>query len=351
MKFYRYFGGSLLLAGRYLSFGICPQPLSLHSEGCYFRFRGGGGGVVVTFEMLRYFKLISYPDPTCVMDVLGRGRSGYETTSELDFSSRYYNATIIQMAGIQSDQLAIWLAAVVAFSNFMFSIVGVWLVERVGRRKLLLGSLAGVTLFLFLIGGAFYSAQQHDTPISLREEMPLGISNNCPTSGHCLDCLQAKCGFCFGEDDARNYFNGSCIPKNRTTSGTVAAFGRCSQKDHQKTTWAVTGCPYKYGLVAILFLALYHASFQPGLGPMPSTINSEIYPLWARGAGNAFASATNWTCNFLISISFLTLTESITRYGAFWLYGGISICGWVFFFFYLPETKGKSLEQLEHLFS
>ena len=152
------------------------------------------------------------------MDVHGRGRSGYETTSELDFSSRYYNATIIQMAGIQSDQVAIWLAAVVAFNNFMFSIVGVWLVERVGRRKLLLGSLAGVTLFLFLIGGAFYSAQQHDIPISLREETPLGISNNCPTSGHCLDCLQAKCGFCFGEDDARNYVNGSCIPKNRTTS-------------------------------------------------------------------------------------------------------------------------------------
>ena len=44
VKFYRYFGGSLLLAGRYFSFGICPQPLSLHSEGCYFRFRGRGAG-------------------------------------------------------------------------------------------------------------------------------------------------------------------------------------------------------------------------------------------------------------------------------------------------------------------
>ena len=71
-----------VLAGRYLSFGICPQPLSLHLEGYYFRGIGEGGGG-------RYFRnftifqgeIISYPDPTCVMDVLGRRRSGYENKS------------------------------------------------------------------------------------------------------------------------------------------------------------------------------------------------------------------------------------------------------------------------------
>ena len=49
-------------------------------------------------------------------------------------------------------------------------------------------------------------------------------------------------------------------------------------------------------------------------------------------------------------MTFLSLTEWITRYGAFWLYGGIAFCGWLFFFFTVPETKGKSLEELEHLF-
>lgn len=61
-------------------------------------------------------------------------------------SFRYYSATIMQMSGVQDDRLAIWLAAVTAFTNFIFTLVGVWLVEKVGRRKLTLGSLAGVYL-------------------------------------------------------------------------------------------------------------------------------------------------------------------------------------------------------------
>lgn len=47
------------------------------------------------------------------------------------------------MSGVQDDQTAIWLAAATAFTNFLFTLVGVWLVERVGRRKLTLGSILG----------------------------------------------------------------------------------------------------------------------------------------------------------------------------------------------------------------
>ena len=56
---------------------------------------------------------------------------------------RYYSASIIKMAGISDEHLAIWLAAVTATINFFFTIVGVWLVERLGRKRLLLGSLTG----------------------------------------------------------------------------------------------------------------------------------------------------------------------------------------------------------------
>lgn len=47
------------------------------------------------------------------------------------------------MSGVEDDRLAIWLAALTAFINFIFTLVGVWLVERMGRRKLTLGSLTG----------------------------------------------------------------------------------------------------------------------------------------------------------------------------------------------------------------
>ena len=255
------------------------------------------------------------------------------------------------MSGIQGDQLAIWLAAVVAFGNFAFTIIGVFLVEKLGRRKLLLGSLAGVTLSLFLLGGAFYMAKQHDAAITFHEKTLSDLnSNKCPATGYCLDCLKEKCGFCYVKDSTSNPINGSCVPINVSSSDNTAAFGRCSRKDHS-VTWSYQACPYKYSWLAIVALVLYISAFAPGLGSMPWTINSEIYPLWARSTGNAFATATYWTCNLVISMTFLPLTEWITRYGAFWLYGGISVFGWLFFFVYLPETKTKSLEELQHLFS
>ena len=56
---------------------------------------------------------------------------------------RYYSATILQMSGVRDDRLAIWLASLTAFTNFLFTLLGVWLVERLGRRKLTLGSIIG----------------------------------------------------------------------------------------------------------------------------------------------------------------------------------------------------------------
>jgi len=50
---------------------------------------------------------------------------------------------------------------------------------------------------------------------------------------------------------------------------------------------------------------------------MPWTINSEIYPLWARSTGNSLSTATNWLSNVVVSMTFLTLTETITKYGMF----------------------------------
>lgn len=56
---------------------------------------------------------------------------------------RYYSATILQMSGVRDDRLAIWLAGLTTLTNFLFTLLGVWLVERVGRRKLTLGSILG----------------------------------------------------------------------------------------------------------------------------------------------------------------------------------------------------------------
>ena len=63
--------------------------------------------------------------------------------------TRYYSASIIKMSGVNNQHTAIWLAAMTASVNFVFTLVGVYLVEKIGRRPLILASLAGKFTFRF----------------------------------------------------------------------------------------------------------------------------------------------------------------------------------------------------------
>lgn len=64
---------------------------------------------------------------------------------------RYYSATIIRMSGVKGDETAIWLSAVTSLVNFLFTILGLYLVEKIGRRALTLGSLIGKRLQILCI--------------------------------------------------------------------------------------------------------------------------------------------------------------------------------------------------------
>ena len=58
-------------------------------------------------------------------------------------------------------------------------------------------------------------------------------------------------------------------------------------------------------------------------------------------------TTANWSANLLVALSFLTLTQIFGKSATFWLYGAVSIAAWLFAYFLVPETKGKSLEQIE----
>lgn len=60
------------------------------------------------------------------------------------------------------------------------------------------------------------------------------------------------------------------------------------------------------------------AAVAPGMGAMPWTVNSEIYPLWARSTGNACSAGVNWIFNVLVSLTFLHVAEYLTYYGTHW---------------------------------
>jgi MFS family permease len=99
--------------------------------------------------------------------------------------------------------------------------------------------------------------------------------------------------------------------------------------------------------IAVGSLMFYGGSFAVGLGPVFWLILSEIYPLRIRGRAMSVGTVANWGFNLLVALTFLTLTQVIGRAGTFWLYGVITVAAWLFAFYMVPETKGKTLEQIE----
>lgn len=177
----------------------------------------------------------------------------------------YYAPTIFKFAGLSSASVAILASVGVGAVNLVLTLVAMQLIDRVGRRPLLLVSLAGMAVSLFVLGLAF----------SLKQ------------------------------------FSGNL------------------------------------GWIAVTSLMVYVGSFAVGLGPVFWLILSEIYPLRIRGRAMSIGTLANWAFNLLVAITFLTLTHALGKAGAFWLYGVITIGAWLFAFFTVPETKGKTLEQIE----
>jgi SP family myo-inositol transporter-like MFS transporter 13 len=282
--------------------------------------------------------------------IVGCGLQLFQQVSGIN-TVMYYSATIIRMAGVKSTQLAIWLPAVTAGVNFLFTFVGLYLVEKIGRRLLTLGSLFLVVLSLIVLGVGFNLMADNSPPIA-PPLGPINASDRCAAARTCDACTnRPECGYCFYEQDPYPYTRGTCSPTNPDASDRATS-GDCARTldPTESLTWAYDWCPTGYAWLAILGLVLYLIAFAPGMGPMPWTINSEIYPQWARSTGNALATATNWIFNLLVSMTFLSLMEAITKQGAYYLFAGVAFVGLVFFFLFLPETKGKSLEQLESLF-
>ena len=177
----------------------------------------------------------------------------------------YYAPTIFKFAGLSSASVAILASVGVGVVNVILTVVAMQLIDRVGRRPLLLASLAGMALSLFVLGLAFSLPQ----------------------------------------------FAGSL------------------------------------GWIAVDSLMVYVGSFAVGLGPVFWLVLSEIYPLQIRGRAMSVGTVANWSANLIVALSFLTLTQILGKAVTFWLYAAVTVGAWFFAFLLVPETKGKTLEQIE----
>lgn len=100
-------------------------------------------------------------------------------------------------------------------------------------------------------------------------------------------------------------------------------------------------------LMGLVPLMVYLFFFEISLGPIFWLMISEIFPLHIRPKAMGAATLFNWLFNFIISYWFLDLTGAITTSGTFWLYAGFGVLALIFFVFKVPETKSRSLEEIE----
>ena len=109
------------------------------------------------------------------------------------------------------------------------------------------------------------------------------------------------------------------------------------------------------GYLALFCMMLYVASFAMSWGPVTWVLLSEIFPNKIRGRALAIAVAAQWISNYLVSLTFPMmndnsyLTEKFNHGFAYWVYGIMSILAMLFIIKFVPETKGKTLEEMEEL--
>jgi sugar porter (SP) family MFS transporter len=101
------------------------------------------------------------------------------------------------------------------------------------------------------------------------------------------------------------------------------------------------------GLPMLLLVLAAISCYAMSLAPVTWVVISEIFPNRIRGAAMAVAVSSLWIACFLLTYTFPMLNAELGSAGTFWLYGAICVAGFVFIKFKLPETKGKTLEQIE----
>ncbi|RLN34546.1 hypothetical protein C2845_PM03G26760 [Panicum miliaceum] len=260
----------------------------------------------------------------------------------------YYSPTIVQLAGFASNSTALALSLVTSGLNAAGSVVSMFFVDKAGRRRLMLLSLAGIVACLAMLSGVFFAVDSHSPDVSPAGTALFGANATCPefaaagAGWTCTQCLRAasECGFCADTD---KLLPGACL------AASDEARRACRGAAAGRREWYTRGCPSSFGWLALVALGAYIVSYSPGMGSVPWLINSEVYPLRFRGICGGIAAVANWTSNLLVTQTFLSLTQALGTAGTFLLFCGVSAASFLLLFLLVPETKGLQFEEVEQM--
>ncbi|XP_072412475.1 solute carrier family 2, facilitated glucose transporter member 10 isoform X1 [Chiloscyllium punctatum] len=102
--------------------------------------------------------------------------------------------------------------------------------------------------------------------------------------------------------------------------------------------------------ITLLCMMAFVSAYSIGFGPMTWLVLSEIFPAGIRGRAFAFSSSFNWAANIIVTVTFLDVIDTIGLSGTFLFYGLVGFISVGFICLYLPETMGKSLEEINRYF-
>jgi len=236
----------------------------------------------------------------------------------------FYAPMIFEQSGIGTNA-AFMQAVLVGLTNLVFTIVAMALIDRLGRRPLLGFGLTGIAVCMLALSWGFGSASYALDRQSI-EQLPDGIDR--------AELAAALDGSTFTSDVAFR-------------EAVSAAIGADVYQQHEAVLVS-TAIDVNPVLILLAILG-FVASFAVSIGPIMWVLFSELFPNRIRGLAISFVGLINSAVAFLVTLVFPWQLENLGTSTTFLIYGVIAVVGLIFVMRILPETKGRSLEQLEQI--
>ena len=109
-------------------------------------------------------------------------------------------------------------------------------------------------------------------------------------------------------------------------------------------------CNVQLAPMAIASLILFNGAFSIGWGPIPWILLAELIPLRVRGVGSGIATFVNWGAAAIVTGFYLDFAEAVNAWFAWWIFSALNVMAILFVMFFVFETKGKNLEDIQHRF-